>query len=95
MLVVLERLSRSRWGNPELFDGLLHTPFNQSTTVTLPLTGDVSIWAFQRSPFPRDDKLLLTVANSVRVIEAFMGLPFPTTDIIIAVDGSFDHPGLY
>ena len=95
LLVVLERLSRSRWGNPELFDGLLHTPFNQSTTVTLPLTGDVSIWAFQRSPFPRDDKLLLTVANSVRVIEAFMGLPFPTTDIIIAVDGSFDHPGLY
>ena len=95
LLVVLERLSRSRWGNPELFDGLLHTPFNQSTTVTLPLTGDVSIWAFQRSPFPRDDKLLLTVANSVRVIEAFMGLPFPTTDIIIAVDGSFDNLGLY
>ena len=68
---------------PELYPDLFQTPFIQSRTVSLPLAGDVNIWVFQSSPFPAGDDTLTSIERTVRTAEEFMGLPFPTTDIIL------------
>ena len=72
-------------GKPH-YDELLASHFTLSTTVSLPLAGKVRIWAFQETPFPpQDDDLLMTIEDTARIIEGFLSVPFPTTDIILLV----------
>ena len=69
----------------KLYNDLVKTPFIQSATVSLPLAGEVNLWAFQTQPFdPRQD-LLPRLEDSVRILEEFMGVPFPVTNVILAV----------
>ena len=68
-----------------LYNDLLDSYFVQNATVSLPMAGEVNLWAFQSEPFPQDEDLTSMLEDAVRATEKFMGLPFPATDVILAV----------
>ena len=61
----------------------LRTHFTRSATISLPLAGDVDVWVFWHNPFPDSDDTVELIEDAVRALEALMGVPFPTTDIIL------------
>ena len=71
------------------FDDLITSPFSRSAVITLPLAGEVSLWAFRTDPFPPDtvigSNVLEMMEEAVRGAEQVMGVPFPTTDVILLV----------
>ena len=79
---------------PHRYAGLLESRHTRSRTVTLPLAGDIALWAFQDTPFS-DDDLLGVVGEAARVMEGFMGTPFPARDVIIlGIEGGPGAEGL-
>ena len=92
LLYVLFRLRHA--GGGLLFDDMLRFHYTQSETVSLPLAGEVNLWAFQTAPSPRGEDLTAIVEETVRAVEAFMGTPFPVTDVVVVVPvigGGTDH----
>ena len=79
--VITEMFRRS----PSMAEKLLQAYFIQSRTVSLPLAGDVDIWVLQHDPFPPEDNLLTRIEEAARISEVFLGVPFPTNDIILLV----------
>ena len=73
----------SRGSDETPFNALMQAHFVQSTTVSLPLAGEVNLWAFQATPFLPNDDLLLMMEEAVRGAEKLMGIPFPTNDVIV------------
>ena len=67
------------------YERFLDSPFIQSRTIQLPLTGPVHIWLFQSHEFNPADNLMPNMERVVRTLEDFLGVPFPTTDIILVV----------
>ena len=78
--------------NPLLYQDMLHSRFTQTRTISLPLAGEVEVYIIQDYPFPPDEDLLSVIEDAARVSEEFLGAPFPTTDIILRVVDSADHP---
>ena len=68
-----------------LYRDLLEAHYAQTRTVALPLAGEVNIWVFQNTPFPPDEDLLTIIEDTARMSENLLGVPFPTTDIILLV----------
>ncbi len=72
------------------FDDLITSPFSRSAVITLPLAGEVNLWAFRTDPFPPDTmtggNVLVMMEEAVRGAEQLMGVPFPTTDVIMRID---------
>lgn len=69
-------------GLDQLYTDLLTSPrTTRSATVTLPLAGDVTIWAFANRPM--GEEILEAVERGLRGVEALMGAPFPSTDVIV------------
>ena len=77
------------------FNDALDSYAVQSASITLPLAGDVTIRAFREGPFAPDDNLLEIAVNSTPIIEEVMGIPLPTTDIILIVHPDLDFGGMY
>ena len=77
------------------FNDVLRSYSVQSTTISLPLAGEVTIRAFREGPFPPGDNLLALGVDSARVIEELMGIPLQTTDIILIVDPGLRFGGIY
>ena len=69
----------------KMYDELLQNHFIQTRTVSLNLARDVNIYVIQNSPFPSYEDLPRLINESALIIEDFMGVPFPTTDIILHV----------
>ena len=68
---------------PRWFGNLLEERFTQSTTITLPLAGEVNLWAFQHTRFPADEELPVVMEDAVRGAERFMGVAFPMNDVVV------------
>jgi len=79
-------------GSPE-FDDLLESRSTLSTTVSLPLSGEVGVWIFRSGSSPLDENLLSIVEGGARIAERFMGTPFPTNDIIMLLVKSRESVG--
>ena len=77
------------------FNDALRSHSVRSATVSLPLAGDVSIWAFRKGPFAPNDNLLELGVDSTRVIEDLMGIPLQATDIILIADPDLEFGGIY
>ena len=71
--------------SPELYNDLLDVQYTQHKTVSVPLAGDVNIWVIENAPPPPDEDLLATIEDTVRIIEGFLGVAFPTTEVILLV----------
>ena len=69
--------------DPELYDSLLDERFTQTASVSTPLRGEVKIWAIKGTPFNQD--WVTPIAETAQVSEEFLGVPFPTTDVILEV----------
>ena len=89
-IVVIDKVT----GVDALFTDLVTSPRHASAQlITLPLAGEVTIWAFSNQPL--QGGLLESAARGVRGVEALMIAPFPSTDIIIlslTVDDCADAP---
>ena len=70
-------------------DDLMTSPFSRSAVITLPLAGEVNLWAFRPDPFPPDTviggNVLEMMEEAVRGAEQVTGVPFPTTDVILLI----------
>ena len=75
------------------FYRLLSSHHAQSLTISLPLTGAVTLWTFDLDPFPDGEELLAMGAEAVRWGEHFMGIPFPTNSVIYFFVGYQDKFG--
>ena len=85
LMAVLGYARSTNLGNGLLYNDLLDAHFFQRATVSLPLAGEVNLWAFQSKPFPPDEDLTAMIEDAVRATEDFMGVPFPATDVILIV----------
>ena len=65
------------------YHSLLQARYAQSTTITLPLAGEVRVWVFWHVPFPSSDDTLDLIEDVVLASEKIMSVPFPTTDVIL------------
>ena len=74
-----------------LVQDLLQAHFVRTRTVSLPLAGQVNIWAISNAPFPPDDDLLTVIEDTVIISERLMGVPFPTANIVVLVVGEDDE----
>ena len=83
LLSVLFRLRHA--GGGLLLDDMLQSHFTQSKTITLPLAGEVNLWAFQTARSPQGEDLTAMMEEAVRTTEEFMGTPFPLTDVVLVV----------
>ena len=63
----------------------------ESKTISLPLAGDVTIWAFDTQPLPPGEDVLEMAAEAAREMERFMGTPFPTDSILLRFVPDLDH----
>ena len=70
---------------PSVYNDLLQSRVTQSKTISLPLTGEVNLWAFQADPFPAGENFVGMMEEAVRGAESLMGAPFPTTDVVVLV----------
>ncbi len=77
-----------------LYDELLDEHYTQSKVVSLPLAGDVNIWVFSNESFAPEEDVPGYIEEIIRISEDFLGVPFPTTDIILlAIARPDDYPG--
>ena len=83
--VLIVILARASWESPELFQDLLAERFTQTTTIDLPLTGPVRLWAVQNTPSPKGEALLQRMEEAVRYWEGLVQKPFPTDEVILSV----------
>ena len=65
------------------YRSLLQTRYAQSTTITLPLAGEVRVWVFWHVPFSSSDDTLDLIEDVLIASERIMRVPFPTTDVIL------------
>ena len=82
-------------------DDLMNSPFSRSAVITLPIAGEVNLWAFRPDPFLPDNlpgsNVLAMMEEAVRGAERLTGLPFPTTDVILVIldPASLQYPGQF
>ena len=76
---------------PESALALADTHYIASQPVDLPLAGDIELVVIRHSPFPSVDYTFEALERGVRMIEAFTGEPFPTTDVILLLT----EPGIW
>ena len=75
----------STFGSQELYRSFLDNHYVQSKTVSLPLAGQANIWVIQNAPFPPGGYQASVIEDAVLSMESFIGVPFPTSDIILIV----------
>ena len=81
-IVTLDNVARK---SLEMYNDLLESRHVQHKAVSLPLAGKVDIWVVQHTPPPPDEGLLMAMEDTAQTLEEFLGVPFPTTDIILLV----------
>ncbi len=70
---------------PDNLTALILKRYAASDTAKMPLSGDLRITSFQSSDDPRNRDLIGQVHDSVRVLETFLGVPFPQDEIILLI----------
>ena len=82
--------------SPELYNDLLRDHHTQHKTISFPIAGDVNFWIIENVLPSLGDDLLAVIENTARIAEGFLGLAFPTSDIILHViesENYFHSPG--
>ena len=90
-VALLATLSTIRDSSAKLYDDLVRSRHARSTSISLPVAGEVRLWAFQPAPFPAGEDTLQVLEDAVRSAEAFMVAPFPVTDVILVVPSETEH----
>ena len=61
--------------------------YAQSSTIAIPGTGTVRLWAFQHEPFEEGENPLGTVAQGLLSASRIMGTALPTNDVVVYLTG--------
>lgn len=69
--------------SPEQFRAIVADRHIRAQQFTLPLAGDVRVYAFRRNPFHEYDPVLPQLEGAARGMEGLMGVPFPRREIIV------------
>ena len=75
---------------PGQFRGLVDTHFTQSSNVTLPLAGEVTLIGFRPTRFQTFDPALPLIEDSLMAMESFMNVPFPRKEVIVLFVEQFE-----
>ena len=67
----------------EFEHALIDTHYVVSRPVALPLAGDIELVVIRHTPFPVDDHTFQAMEDGVRLVEKFVGAPFPVTDVML------------
>ena len=86
--------SPTEYPDTEQYAALLQSRFIQTGTLETPSGHEVAIWVIKNAQFSRDADWVTPIRDAVRVLEEFLDVPFPTTDIIVEVvaEGSPWYP---
>ena len=71
--------------SPSDLEQMLKVRYARSGTVDLPISGQVNIWAFQKTPFPPGEDIVADIARALRADEESTGLPLAFNDVIVHV----------
>ena len=69
--------------SPGDFHEMLTSRYTQSKTVDLPLSGNINIWAIQKTPFPENQDVTTQIEVALRALEGLTLTPMPTNDVIV------------
>ena len=79
LIVVLPSISDQE----HAFRGLIEGGYVVSDTFSSPSAVEVDLFVVSRSPFQPDDGAIETLRIGIKVIEDFMGVPWPKTNVIV------------
>ena len=81
----------------DIFQGLIGGGHVVSDTISLPMAGEVTLYAVSRSLFQQDYDVLGAMRTGIRVIEEFMGRPWNNSSVIALVEPEWvpDVSGAY
>lgn len=82
LVAVLPQLA---YEGSDLYRALLESHHIRSGVISLPLAGDLNVWIVRNTPFEPELDTLAKIAESSSIIETFMGVPFPTGDVVLLV----------
>ena len=95
----ISAIAGSGYMNPH-FERLAQIYYAVSSTISLPLTGPVKLWAFQHEPITAGDDLLGMVAQGLLGAERIMGTALGANDVVVYLRGFYggahwpNHVGL-
>ena len=77
---------------PEDLRGFFVEHYAESRTVTMPLAGEIKLTFIQSKPDQKNIGIVDQVEAAIRVIEEFMGVPFPDSEVVLlfAAPGELD-----
>ena len=99
--MLLTTLGGVRASHRLLYEALIESYDLRTRTFSLPLAGEIRLWAFDPLTFREGENPLRDVEDVVRVTEAFMKEPFPASDIVVVTSydkrygGGAWHAGHY
>lgn len=64
-----------------------------ANTISMNDAREINVWIIKETPFNPEDHLFDRIARFVRISEDFLGLPFPTNDIVITITGDYNYIG--
>ena len=67
--------------------------FIDTRTITVDNSREIDIWIIKETPFNPEHRLLDRIEQFVRISEDFLGVPFPTNDIVFTVTGDYNYVG--
>ena len=82
LLTVLPFMRRA---SPHIYNDLVHSRHTLSLTVSLPLAGEVDVWVFVDIPLSPEVDPAAAIADTARIAEGLLGVPFPNNEIILIV----------
>ena len=69
--------------SPEDFHEMLTSRYTQSKNIDLPLSGNINIWAIQKTPFPENQDVATQIEVALRALEDLTLTPLSTNDVIV------------
>jgi hypothetical protein len=70
---------------PENLNALIVKHYFESKTANLPLSGELRVTKYQSSDDPRNRDLIRQVHDSARLLEGFLGVPFPRSEVNLLI----------
>ena len=68
---------------PENLEAFIVLRHGEARTAELPLRGKIGLTIFQSSSDPKNSAIAGQMENAIRVMESFMGVPFPREEVIL------------
>ena len=69
--------------SPGDFDEMIVSRYTQSKSINLPLSGEVNIWAIQKTPFPESEDITVQIEDALLALEEITLTPLDVKDVVV------------